>query len=395
MKHDFKKSAELMNAYLRGEEVDRVPYMLLVDEAGGCRVSGLSVQEMVATGAKKIAEVTIRGYDVFDIDFNACGLVVVPYLGGAFEANAMAVASGKPPTLEWKDYGCPFTHEGKIAETEKDIESLVTPDHLKDYYWKILLDAQAIVQEKLGFPLGCMTSTTWSQVLTLRGAQAYIDTIRNPDLLLKLCQKIYDSQRDYVQAFIKVMGKPLILMNAEYAFNRECISFEDAWKYEGQWIAKICKEFDLPLMHHNCGFDPYWDELIDRTDEVGVKQAGVNGSHPLDLDYWVGFQERHPAIAMMGGSVFVHAELELGTPADVEERVRQNIVKLATNSKGSYCSCPVCCMPWRIPMENMMAVGDATRKYGKYPIKDTGQVPGSRIFSKDLGYKKVKAKYEV
>jgi len=49
---------------------------------------------------------------------------------------------------------------------------------------------------------------------------------------------------------------------------------------------------------------------------------------------------------ILGASVFVNGELENGTPADVEARVRENIAKLAPY--GRFIVTPVCCMPWRV-----------------------------------------------
>jgi len=367
MTHDFKASRERLAAVLAGEIPDRVPYIALADEPIGARIAGVHIQELFAMGAKKMAEATLQTYEVLGIDMNVCNLVTFPFMGSAYESHAIAKVSGKPGLFVWKDYATPYIKEGKIAETEKDILNMGTPDHLKDDMWKKQLDAMAIVKEKTGIPQNLIMSLTWSQVLTLRGAQAYVDTVRNPDLLLKLCEKIYASQWDYYQAFCKVLGKPSAVVNAQYSFNRECLSFESAWKFEGQFIARFCKETGLPLVHHNCGFDPYWDELMDKMTEESVTNAGISASHPLDLDYWVGFQKKYPTVALLGGSLFVHDDLELGTAEDVEERVRQNIVKLAP--KGRYMVCPICCMPWRIPISNYLMIRDATIKYGKYPIK--------------------------
>jgi hypothetical protein len=31
--------------------------------------------------------------------------------------------------------------------------------------------------------------------------------------------------------------------------------------------------------------------------------------------------------------------------------------------------CPICCLPWRVPLSNIFAVRDAVEEYGRYPIK--------------------------
>ena len=79
------------------------------------------------------------------------------------------------------------------------------------------------------------------------------------------------------------------------------------------------------------------------------------------------FREKFPDIVISGASIYVNAELENGKPRDVVERVRQNIEKLAPY--GRFMIMPVCCMPWRVPLENIFALREAVEEYGRYPIE--------------------------
>ena len=97
-----------------------------------------------------------------------------------------------------------------------------------------------------------------------------------------------------------------------------------------------------------------------------VQVIAVNGSHPLDLDEWVRIRQKFPDVAILGASVFVNGELENGTPADVEARVRENIAKLAPY--GRFIVTPVCCMTWRVPLSNIFAVRDAVERHGRGPF---------------------------
>ena len=56
-----------------------------------------------------------------------------------------------------------------------------------------------------------------------------------------------------------------------------------------------------------------------------------------------------------------------GTPSDVEEKVKENIINLAPG--GRYVCCPVCSLPWGVPIPNILAIPRAIDKYGHYPIK--------------------------
>ena len=85
----------------------------------------------------------------------------------------------------------------------------------------------------------------------------------------------------------------------------------------------------------------------------------------MGIDVLEHFRKRFPDIVIMGG-FHVSAEMENGTEEDVENRVKEFIKKLGP--QGRLIITPTCCMPWRIPMNNMMAVKNAVEKYGKYPI---------------------------
>jgi uroporphyrinogen-III decarboxylase len=363
MKRDWKASAERVATTALGGTPDRVPLAFIASEDIASRISGLTVRELISS-SKRLAEISIDVHEVLGGDM--VSIVTTPYCG-PYEGIAFARANNKADRVVWKDYSTPFVQEGKICETEKDIEDLQIPDHLKVEPWPTIMEAMTIMREKTGMGDTFAPSLTWSIVQLLRGSQAYMDVIENPDLLLKLCEKIYASQWDYYQAYCKVVGKPMVALNCQYAFNRHMLSFEDAWKFEGQFVNRFCKEAGLVLAIHNCGFEPYWEELVERHQQEGVTVAAVNGSHPLDLNEWVKFREKFPEVVIMGASVHVNAELENGTPKDVAERVRQNIVKLAP--AGRFMICPICCLPWRVPLSNIFAVRDAVEEYGRYPIK--------------------------
>lgn len=363
MKHDWKASAERIAATLMGETPDRVPLTYLATEDIAARISGLTIREMLSS-AQKLAEVSLQVSEVLGGD--NVSIVVTPYCG-PYEGLAFAKANGKADLFVWKDYTTPFLREGKLCKTEKEIESLEIPDHRKVEPWPTILEATAIVREKTGMGGIFAPSLTWSNVQMLRGSQAYLDVVENPDLLLALCEKIYASQWNYYETYCRAVEKPRHVFNCQYAFNRHMLSFEDAWKFEGQFINRFCKKAGLPLTIHNCGFEPYWEELVARHIREGVTVVGVNGSHPLDLDEWVRLRQKFPSIVISGASLYVNGEMEHGTPQEVQERVKQNIMKLAPHKR--FIVCPVCCLPWRVPLSNIFAVKEAVEKYGRYPIR--------------------------
>ena len=363
MNHDWKASAERLAITMLGGEPDRVPLTFLASEDIASRISGLTVREMLAS-PEKLAAVSIETCEVLGAD--SASVVVTPYCG-PYEGLAFAKANGMAEEFEWKDYSAPFIREGAVCNRVPDVAQLEIPDHSRVEPWPTLLRAAAIVAERTGIPATFAPSLTWSSIQMLRGSQAYADVIENPEFLLALCEKIYASQWDYYQAFCSIVGKPFFVFNCQYAFNRTMLRFEDAWRFEGQFVNRFCKQVGLPLAIHNCGFDPYWNEMIERHIAEGVDVIMVNGSHPLDLERWVDFREKYPQIVIMGASMFVNGELENGKPGDVMERARENIERLGPF--GRLVLSPVCCMPWRIPLANVLALREAVETYGRYPMQ--------------------------
>ena len=95
--------------------------------------------------------------------------------------------------------------------------------------------------------------------------------------------------------------------------------------------------------------------------------AAVNGSHPLDIGYWVDFKKKHPEVTIIGANIDVSRELFNGTPLDVENKVKENIEHLAPG--GRYAVGPICCLPWGVSLTNIMAIPKAIKKWGTYPLK--------------------------
>lgn len=364
MARDYQASMARVLATLLGEKPDRVPLVYLTSEDVSARITGLTIREMMAS-PEILADKTIMVNDFIGGD--SMGLVVNPYCG-PFEGLAYIKANNINPgdAFVWKDYTTPFIREGVVCKTEKDIENLKIPDHYTIEPWPTMFKAIKMVQERTGMGREQFApSLTWSSVQMLRGSQAYMDTRQNPDLLLELCEKIYASQWNYYEAYRDIAGQPSMAFQCSYAFNQHMLSFEDAWKFEGQFIARFSKESGVPLIIHNCGFKPYHIELVERLEQEGVTVMAVNGSHPLDIDWWVQFRNKFPHITIMGG-LHVNGEMEEGTEKDVENRVKEFILKLGKD--GRLIITPTCCMPWRVPLSNIHAVTHAVEKWGGYPI---------------------------
>lgn len=346
----------LLKSLSGSKRIDKIPFVPMVGEDTICRVSGKTTKELLDS-PELYAKAAIMTYEFLQSD-----IVSIPtaYTGPA-EALAFAEVNGKADSISWYDYKIFMIQQGAVCKTKSDVENLKIPEHHKCNLWRNLLEAAKIVQEETKFPQNCVLGL-WCVVQELRGIQAYRDMRRDPDLLMKLCEKVYESLMELYYYSVDVLGKPNFITIAGYSFNSHMMSFEDAMKFEGDFIKRLQEEIKIPFILHNCGIAPYFEEVCKE-----IEFLGVNGSHPLDIKYWIEFQKKFPKVSILGANIDVSREILNGTQQDVEEKVKENILNLAPN--GRYLCSPVCSIPWGVSLPNIMAVPKAIEKYGKEPFK--------------------------
>lgn len=358
MPHDWAKSAERLLKTVAGrvKRVDKVPYIAIIDEQMISRIMGLTTRQILSS-PETYANCLIKTAEFLKVDL----IYITAAYAGPSEAYAFAQANSKMDSIQFYDYKPLAIIPGEVCKNEEDIDKLEIPDHSKIDLWDLTYSTANIIRKKTDFPqifgLGI-----WSVVQELRGIDAFKDIRRNPELLLKLCEKIYKSQLDAYKNWTEKVGPSLFINYTGYAFNRHMMSFEDAMKYEGQFVKRFMREIKSPFILHNCGTQPYFKEVCNEIDFTGV-----NGSHPLDIEYWIDFKKRFPHITIVGANIDVSREMFTGTPLDVANKVKENILNLAPG--GRYICCPVCCLPWGVPLPNILAIPKAIEKYGQYPIK--------------------------
>lgn len=357
MPHDWVASASrIVKALAGSRRNDKVPLFFLIDEQIVSRIIGKTTRELLSS-PKIFANALIMTAEFIKND-----IISIPtaYAGPA-EAHAFAEVNNKLDAIKWSDYKALSIQQGVVCKTEEDIDKLEIPDHSKSTIWRTTFETAKVIEEKTKFPQS-LGLGIWSIVQELRGVSAYRDIRRNPDLLMKLCEKIYESQLDCYNCWMDEIGHSPYINYTGYAFNKQMMSFDDAMKYEGEFIKRFQKEIKSPFILHNCCMEPYVDEVCD---EINI--VAINGSHPLEIEYWVGFRERHPKVAIIGANIDVSREMLTGSTEDVEMKVKENIEALAV--KGRYGVGPICCLPWGVPLQNIMAIPNAIQKYGNYPIR--------------------------
>jgi uroporphyrinogen decarboxylase len=134
-------------------------------------------------------------------------------------------------------------------------------------------------------------------------------------------------------------------------------------QYFFPWLKKIgelCKQRRLPFLYHTDGV--LWDVFDD------ILACGVNAIHPVEpkaMDI-VEVKRKFAGRLCVIGNVDLGYTLTRGTPAETEAEVKEKLRTVAPG--GGYCLGSSNSIPEYVKLENYIAMIDATKRYGKYPI---------------------------
>jgi uroporphyrinogen decarboxylase len=129
--------------------------------------------------------------------------------------------------------------------------------------------------------------------------------------------------------------------------------------YHAQMV-QVVKRFDKPILLHSCGsvaaFIPDFVE------------AGFDALHPIqvtarDMDT-ARLKKEFGKDITFWGAIDTHRILPRGTPAEVRAEVRQRIADLGPG--GGYVLGSVHNVQAEVPPENILAMIEAAREFGKY-----------------------------
>jgi len=199
----------------------------------------------------------------------------------------------------------------------------------------------------------------------MRGKDAWTDFYMNPDLLPKLAEKIYDSTLGLLDAWREIMGNPLIDINISYLGNKDMASYKDFWEIEGKWVNKFRKKSGMGVVMHNCGRQPYWEEMIKDCKLLGV-QPTFDSLGNSDVNYWKAMKKKHRIFIL--GTLNQTGVTMTGTPQDVEKEVMDNLEALAPG--GKFILTHGCEVGWGVPLENLSVIKTTMEKYAKREKKE-------------------------
>jgi len=341
---DEMSPRERVLAALRGEEPDRVPY---------CE---LAVDRAFANRLMNWGEQINQGTDLEAPDYTA------------EEAKALAARMGrdnicyilKPTIYAQKvpgDDGRLFYGDGLI-KTEDDLDMLQLPDPYDD---ALYAGAEEFAKNK-GEYAACLTTRlgVFNAWLSM-GVEAFcIALYENRPFFEEVLDRYYN--------WSAVVAERICQLDFDVYFATDDMAFNTQTFFS----TKVFREFILPrhrrvtekitiplVMHSDGNFSLFMEDFL---------SFGVAGLHPFEkeaMDIRQVKRDYGDRVCLLG-NVDLNL-LGIGTPEEVDEEVRGLIRDVAPG--GGYIVTSGNSIAGYLRPENVLAMTEAVRKYGKYPIE--------------------------
>jgi uroporphyrinogen decarboxylase len=125
-------------------------------------------------------------------------------------------------------------------------------------------------------------------------------------------------------------------------------------------IGDVARAAGRPYLYHSDG------KLYDVIDDL--LECGFCSLHPcepssMDIEL---LKRKYAGRLCLCGNIDLNTTLTMGTPKEVEEEVKLRIRTIAPG--GGYCCGASNSVPEYVPYDNYIAMIEATKKYGQYPI---------------------------
>lgn len=306
-------------------------------------VVGYKLDRDYLTSPEKMVKAELALMEIVDDDF----CVFTGLLG-----------EGMGMDVEWKENDYP--QKGKsVIHTMEDIEKLPVPDPWNNEFITPVLEGVKLLKKQIGDEkmIEVWVSGVFNIATKLAGIEKYMQAlVVDKEFVHKLNQKVVDSMIAYAKA-LKEAGCD-VFFSPDACSSPACISpklfTEMALPYHIQWV-KGAKEAGLITCYHPCGGE------YPIIDQMAPINADIFWFSDL-VDIRVSQQIFYKRFAV-GGDVNGPDLLCYGTPKIIDEYLKERISGL--KHKSGVIIHPGCGLSPNIPLENLKAMVDATRKYSE------------------------------
>ena len=334
---------ERMALYSNGEKVDRMPCCLDTGETLSYLIN--TPIDVYYHSAEKMYMLEQYIFDNFGSD--GAGLSTT--------LRGMAEAMGS----EIRYHANNIAQLYKPAHTLRDVENARLVDIDKDGRLPIILEGLRMVKEKLGDKVpvsGTVTGPFTIAAMVLGTENLLIGMIKKPEKIKALLEIIVENNNRYIQRLID-MG--IGIGFADPVSSTSLISPEQYRKFSLPYFKKnvdFIKSQGSGCGLHICGTSrKIWEDIRDS----GVTCFGLDNVESLT-----------EAKEVLGGAMCIQGNvppvevMRLGTPHDVLRSAKKCIDEAHDSPKG-FVLTSGCQMPVNTPVENMQALMDAARIFGR------------------------------
>jgi uroporphyrinogen decarboxylase len=204
----------------------------------------------------------------------------------------------------------------------------------------------------------------------LRGyEQLFADFSQNPDFVLALFEKLLEINLAGTRRFLDAAGRYITIfrMADDLASQTSLLMSPKMYRtflkpFHRRYIEFVKAHTDAKVLFHSDGkVTPLLDDLI----EIGVDV--LNPVQPSALGDLAALKTQYGDRLCFSGAIDTQQVLPTGSVADVCEEVKQRIGELGPG--GGYILSSVHSIAVDVPPQNVLAMADAARNYGRYPIR--------------------------
>jgi uroporphyrinogen decarboxylase len=267
----------------------------------------------------------------------------------------------------WELYGNPLRNA-----TVEDLETYPWPDPLNPGFTAGLKEEVEALYHGTDYAImadGGFKSF-WELGYALRGLEQLLqDLILNPEFVKALMEKILELNLKGTGKFLDIAGPYIQVFRAadDLATQTGCMFSPKAYRtllkpYYKRFFDFVKSKTDAKLFYHSCGNVA---AFIDDLAEIGVD--ALNPVQVSALGDTAALKARFGDKVSFWGGIDTQHVLPNGTPEEVEEEVRLRIRTLGPG--GGLVVASVHNIQPDVPTANIVAMADATRKWGKYPLR--------------------------
>lgn len=344
---DELSALERDELYGKGEPVDRIPCVLDTGETMAPMI-GISIDDYYHS-SEKMLELELYLHENFHSD----GAGLSTTLRGMAEAMGTEISYSANSIAQVKR---------NAIDSLDDVDKLGLVDVDKDGRLPIILRGLAMVKEALGskVPVGGTVTGPFTIAAMLVGTTTLLKgMVKKPEKVHQLMELVTENNSRYIQRLIDLgVG----------------IGFADPVSSSSLLHKEQYEEFSLPYFKRNvdfiksqgagCGLHICGNsrELWDDLNTSGIGTFGLDNIE----DMAEAKEVLGPHMCIQGNVPPVDVML-LGTPQDVLRSARECIRKAYDSPKG-FVLTSGCQMPVGTPAANMIALMDAARIFGRWPV---------------------------